>query len=85
MGGLRILEEGIWYVFLEARGKFCTHLRRIGDMIYMEALGHRILVLNSPEDCTALMEQRAVNYSDRAEIPVVDMSVLLSSSQKPDQ
>ncbi|KAH6905484.1 cytochrome P450 98A3 [Coprinopsis sp. MPI-PUGE-AT-0042] len=38
-----------------------------GDIIYLEALGQTLLVLNNLEDCLALLEKRGVNYSDRAQ------------------
>ncbi|KAH6919288.1 cytochrome P450 [Coprinopsis sp. MPI-PUGE-AT-0042] len=66
---LQIPQEKPWEVYDAWRKEY-------GDIIYMEALGQPILVLNSPEDCINLMEKRAVNYSDRAEIPAVEMMSL---------
>lgn len=75
VGGLRCLEKGIRCVLSSEQRSAETNTASTGDIIYMEALGQPILVLNSSEDCINLMEKRAVNYSDRAEIPAVEMSV----------
>ncbi|KAH6899261.1 cytochrome P450 98A3 [Coprinopsis sp. MPI-PUGE-AT-0042] len=36
-----------------------------GNMIYLEALGQPLLILNSLEDCSEILERRGANYSDR--------------------
>ncbi|KAH6914753.1 cytochrome P450 98A3 [Coprinopsis sp. MPI-PUGE-AT-0042] len=36
-----------------------------GDMIYIEAPGQSLLILNNLEDCLGLLEKRWANYSDR--------------------
>ncbi|KAH6899265.1 O-methylsterigmatocystin oxidoreductase [Coprinopsis sp. MPI-PUGE-AT-0042] len=38
-----------------------------GDMIYLEVPGQPLLILNSLDDCLALLEKRGVNYSDRGQ------------------
>ncbi|KAH6897904.1 cytochrome P450 98A3 [Coprinopsis sp. MPI-PUGE-AT-0042] len=47
-----------------------------GDMIYLEALGQPILILNSLEDCSELLERRGANYSDRLQSNGVKLSVM---------
>ncbi|EAU89003.2 cytochrome P450 [Coprinopsis cinerea okayama7 len=66
---LQIPQENAWKVYNEWRKEY-------GDIIYLEALGQPIMILNSLEDCVALFDKRATNYSDRAEIPAVDMMSL---------
>ncbi|EFI27033.1 O-methylsterigmatocystin oxidoreductase [Coprinopsis cinerea okayama7 len=44
-----------------------------GDIIYLEALGQRILVLNSLASIEALLVKRAANYSDRAGSVITDL------------
>lgn len=43
----------------------------IGDIIYLEALGQRIMVINSPEVANDLLERRSAIYSDRASTVMV--------------
>ncbi|PPQ72452.1 hypothetical protein CVT24_003118 [Panaeolus cyanescens] len=48
--------------------------QKIGSsIIYLSALGNRILVLNSREDIDELLERRAAIYSDRPDFPTIDM------------
>lgn len=44
-----------------------------GDVMYMNVLGHKMLVLNSLSAVNALLVNRAVNYSDRPDSPIVDL------------
>lgn len=41
--------------------------RHIGDIIYLEALGQPIIILNSVETVGDLFERRSALYSDRPE------------------
>jgi hypothetical protein len=40
-------------------------------MVYLNVLGHKVIILNSAEDATELLEKRAALYSDRTQIPMV--------------
>jgi hypothetical protein len=53
----------------------CSHLLTFatGDIIYLDALGQRLLVLNSLESVKDLLVSRASNYSDRADGPLLDL------------
>jgi hypothetical protein len=44
-----------------------------GDVMYMNVLGHKMLILNSLSAVNALLVNRAVNYSDRPDSPIVDL------------
>ncbi|KAG2008746.1 cytochrome P450 [Coprinopsis cinerea AmutBmut pab1-1] len=55
---LQIPKVKPWKVYAEWKKQY-------GDMIYLEALGQRMLVLNSLEDIEALLVKRSTNYSDR--------------------
>lgn len=45
----------------------------LGDVIYLEALGQKIIILNSIEAVDALLVKRATNYSNRAFTPLIDL------------
>ncbi|KAJ2932209.1 hypothetical protein H1R20_g4906, partial [Candolleomyces eurysporus] len=45
-----------------------------GDMIYLTAPGHGILVLGSHRRAVDLLDKRSVNYSDRPAFPIVEMT-----------
>jgi hypothetical protein len=44
-----------------------------GDMVYLEALGQPILVLNSLSTINALLSSRAQNYSHRVYSPIIEL------------
>lgn len=48
-------------------------LSSVGDIIYMNALGQGVLVLGSRQRAIDLLDKRAINYSDRPDLPIVDM------------
>ncbi|KAH6910222.1 cytochrome P450 [Coprinopsis sp. MPI-PUGE-AT-0042] len=50
--------------------------KQYGDVMYMSALGHKMLVLNSLSAVNALLVNRAANYSDRPDSPIVDLTGL---------
>ena len=50
----------------------------VGDVIYFHALGKSIVVLNSVQAATDLLDKRGAIYSDRPRLVLfVDMSVLI--------
>lgn len=56
----------------------CSLLHHLGDVVYIEALGKRIVVLNSAEAAVDLLERRSAIYSDRdTTIMVHELCVLL--------
>jgi hypothetical protein len=53
---------------------------RYGDIVYVEALGSRIVILGSADVITELFERRSAIYSDRpTSAMAIDMYVCLSS------
>lgn len=46
---------------------------RLGDVIYLSILGRPVIVLNSAQAATDLLEKRGENYSDRPYIPIFDL------------
>ncbi|RXW24942.1 hypothetical protein EST38_g890 [Candolleomyces aberdarensis] len=50
--------------------KFC---KEYGDMIYLKALGQGMLILGSRRRAIDLLDKKAVNYSDRPVMPMMDM------------
>ncbi|CAE6371292.1 unnamed protein product [Rhizoctonia solani] len=48
------------------------------DIIYLEILGHEVIVLNSAEAALELLEKRAVLYSDRPPIPMIKDPALMN-------
>jgi hypothetical protein len=44
-----------------------------GDIIYMTAFGRGIIILGSRKGAVDLLDKRAVNFSDRAALPMNDM------------
>lgn len=44
-----------------------------GDLIYIEILGTRLLVLNSEKVAEELLDKRSQNYSDRPQVPMVTL------------
>ncbi|KAG2008668.1 cytochrome P450 [Coprinopsis cinerea AmutBmut pab1-1] len=63
---LQIPFEYPWKMYAEWKKQY-------GDIIYLEALGQKILVLNSLETIEALLVKRAANYSDRSWSPIIDL------------
>jgi cytochrome P450 len=49
----------------------------LGDMVYLEAFGAKILVLGSTKRTTDLFEKRSSIHSDRPEIPMFSMYATL--------
>ncbi|KAH6916316.1 cytochrome P450 98A3 [Coprinopsis sp. MPI-PUGE-AT-0042] len=70
---LQIPVEQPWEVYNEWKKQY-------GDVIYLEALGQRVLVLNSLESVKDLLVSRATNYSDRPDGPLLDLAKVRSTS-----
>jgi hypothetical protein len=45
----------------------------IGDIMHITILGAHIIVINSAEIATEILEKRSGNYSSRPDIPVMHM------------
>ena len=45
----------------------------LGDIIYLNALGRSIIVLGSSVSVMDLMEKRSTIYSDRLNLPMLDL------------
>ncbi|KAI6045314.1 cytochrome P450 [Pisolithus marmoratus] len=62
-----------WHKFLEWKEQY-------GELVYVEALGSRILILNSLEAVSDLLESRPANYSDRPTFAMVGELMGLDNS-----
>lgn len=47
--------------------------KEFGDLIYLEALGQPMLILNSSARTTDLFDKRALNYSDRPHVALTEL------------
>ncbi|KAH7920238.1 CyP450 monooxygenase [Leucogyrophana mollusca] len=47
--------------------------KKYGDLLYVEILGTKILVLNSEEVAKDLLDKRSQNYSDRPQVPMATL------------
>ena len=47
-----------------------------GDVVHLSVFGHSIVLLNTPEAINDLLESRFRIYSDRPELPLMDLYVL---------
>jgi hypothetical protein len=48
----------------------------LADIVYLEILGQKIIVLNSAEAASDLLDKRSALYSDRPSIPMVSDPLL---------
>jgi hypothetical protein len=75
-----------WRVYNQWREKygeylrlFCTQFCNVssllstGDMVYLEAAGQKLLILNSLSAIDTLLNKRATNYSDRISSAIMDL------------
>ncbi|KAH7333649.1 cytochrome P450 [Rhizoctonia solani] len=53
------------------------------DIVYLELLGQKIIILNSVDDALELLEKRSAFYSDRPQIPMVAEPTLMNWSTLP--
>ncbi|KAH6888851.1 cytochrome P450, partial [Coprinopsis sp. MPI-PUGE-AT-0042] len=60
-------EEAPWRVYNQWREKY-------GDMVYLEAAGQKLLILNSLSAIDTLLNKRATNYSDRISSAIMDLT-----------
>lgn len=44
-----------------------------GDLLYIEILGQKILVINSEKIAQDLLDKRSQTYSDRPQVPMVTL------------
>ncbi|KAF9556698.1 cytochrome P450 [Agrocybe pediades] len=68
-----IVAKKPWHTFTEMRSRY-------GDIIYLEALGNRIIVLNSLKAVHDLLEMRARIYSDRPTFTMIGELIGLNKS-----
>ena len=54
-----------------------------GSIIDLQAYGKHTIVLNTYEDCKELLEKRAIIYSDRPYLPIVDLCVVSDFTTGP--
>ncbi|KAI9566868.1 CyP450 monooxygenase [Boletus coccyginus] len=47
--------------------------KQYGDLLYLEILGQKILVINSEKVAEDLLDKRSQNYSDRPQVPMVTL------------
>ncbi|KAN0092646.1 Cytochrome P450 [Tylopilus felleus] len=47
--------------------------KKYGDLLYLEILGHKVLVINSEKIAQDLLDKRGQIYSDRPQIPMVTL------------
>lgn len=52
-------------------------LRSKGNILDLRAYNKHTIILNTYEDCKELLEKRALIYSDRPYLPVIDLYVVL--------
>ena len=59
------MAKEIWSVCYQS--SFCSYLSHslLGDLIYLNAAGQHVVVINSPKAGVALLDRRAAIYSDR--------------------
>ncbi|KIK81856.1 hypothetical protein PAXRUDRAFT_832576 [Paxillus rubicundulus Ve08.2h10] len=62
-----------WHKFLEWKEQY-------GELVYVEALGNRIVILNSLEAVSDLVESRSANYSDRPTFTMIGELMELDKS-----
>ncbi|KAH6893746.1 cytochrome P450 [Coprinopsis sp. MPI-PUGE-AT-0042] len=63
---LQLPSEEPWKVYLDWAEQY-------GDLVYLEALGQPILVINSLPTINALLSRRAQNYSHRVYSPIIEL------------
>jgi hypothetical protein len=44
-----------------------------GDLLYLEILGQKILVINTEQIAQELLDKRSLNYSDRPQVLMVKL------------
>ncbi len=54
-----------------------------GCIIGLHAYGKHTVVLNTYEDCKELLEKRAIIYSDRPYLPILDLCVVTDFTVDP--
>lgn len=52
-----------------------------GDLLYIEILGQKILVINSEKVAEDLLDKRSQNYSDRPQVPMVKLYAMVVASE----
>ena len=60
-------------VFLLSITRCRTLTHALGDLLYLEILGQKMLVINSEEIAEELLDKRSQTYSDRPQVPMVTL------------
>lgn len=55
-------------------------MRCVGSILYLRIFGQQIIILDSLEDATELLERRSKSYSSRPIVPMYDLYVISYSS-----
>ena len=78
MAHVRRMEQAIRCVFLSSCARVSdvqssTPACTPGDLLYIEILGQKILVINSEKIAQDLLDKRSQTYSDRPQVPMVTL------------
>lgn len=65
------MEREIWYAYFDVLQWSLIIDDHPGDLVYVEALGNRLLILNTLEAVSDLLESRHAIYSDRPKFTMV--------------
>ena len=68
VGNLKDLDHEDKHTWL----RYTDWMSTYGDVVYLEAFGKPIVILNSAEATTELLEKRSSNYSDRPEMTMAN-------------
>lgn len=69
---------GTWFPATHNHVTGLIFLLILGDVIHIHFLGRSIIVLNSVQAATDLLDKRSANYSDRPAFPLLSLYVFVS-------
>ncbi|KAJ8519420.1 hypothetical protein ONZ45_g3613 [Pleurotus djamor] len=72
--GLPILGNALDFPLSRPWETYTRWGKQYGDLTYINALGHSILIINSLETATELLDKRSADYSDRPDMPLAEMT-----------
>lgn len=76
MADIYTLERYIRWAF-KILCRYSTLISMTGDIVYCQALGQEVIILNSRKAVQDLFEKRSNIYSDRPALPMRDMCVIV--------